>query len=101
MLHKQRMVFLDQLIEVALRMDEDLLSSGCVLEAQLVVSAAARRALRAPAAARLVRRQHERRRVRAIVQTAKDHGLVGVAALEDDDDFHPEGGDRPNTHSGV
>ena len=69
-------------------------SLAIFVEGQLVVALATRVAVRAPAAPALVAGQEEGRGVRAVVERAEHHGLVGVAALEHHDDLHPDPGDE-------
>src|SRR5690606_532896 len=68
----------------------DFFVAGGVLEAQLVVAAAAGRGLGPPAALGLVLGQGEGRRVLGVVDTAGHQRPVGVALQKLDDDLHPD-----------
>src|SRR5690606_34300770 len=73
------LVVLDVLIPVALGVDEDLLLTGLVLDAQFVEAVAAGAALALEQAAGLVCRQLTGHRMGTVVQTPGDQWLVRVA----------------------
>ncbi|KMQ53146.1 hypothetical protein ACS96_31285 [Pseudomonas aeruginosa] len=84
------LVVLDVLVPVALGMDEDLFLALAILDAQLVVAAAARAAEALEDAAGLVRRQLVGHRVGGVVDAAADQRLVGIAFEEVHQHFHAD-----------
>src|SRR5262249_43825114 len=86
--HALILVVLDHGVPVALPVEEHLLCTLLVLEAQLVEAPTPRRALCAPAGPRLFGGQRERHRMRPVVERSKHHRLVRVAAFKDDYDLH-------------
>src|SRR5690554_1214424 len=80
-------------LPVALGVDEDLLLTGLVLDAQFVEAVAAGAAQALEQAAGLVCRQLTGHRVGAVVQTATDQGLVRVAFQKTDQYFHADARD--------
>src|SRR5690554_7230834 len=84
------LVVLNVLVPVALGVDEDLFFAGPVFDAQFVEAVAAGAAQALEQAAGLVFRQLVGHRVGAVVQTAGDQGLVGVAFEEADQNLHAD-----------
>src|SRR5690554_3765634 len=80
-------------LPVALGVDEDLLLTGLVLDAQFVEAVAAGAAQALEQAAGLVCRQLTGHRVDAVVQTAGDQWLVRVAFQKTDQYFHADARD--------
>src|SRR5690554_3695283 len=87
------LVVLDVLFPVALGVDEDLLLTGLVLDAQFVEAVAAGAAQALEQAAGLVLGQLTGHRVGAVVQTAGDQWLVRVAFQKTDQYFHADARD--------
>src|SRR5690554_3596384 len=87
------LVVLNVLVPVALGVDEDLFFAGPVFDAQFVEAVAAGAAQALEQAAGLVFRQLVGHRVGAVVQTAGDQGLVGVAFEEADQNLHADARD--------
>src|SRR5690554_6770980 len=84
------LVVLDDLIPVALGVDENLLLARLVLDAQFVEAVAAGAAQALEQAAGLVFRQLTGHRVSAVVQAATDQRLVRVAFEEADQHLHAD-----------
>src|SRR5690554_4463868 len=87
------LVVLDVLVPVALGVDEDLLLTGPVLDAQFVETVAAGAAQALEYGSGLVRRQFVGHRVGAVVQAAANQWLVRVAFEEADQHFHADARD--------
>src|SRR5690606_17089288 len=87
------LVVLDVLIPVALGVDKNLHLARLVIDAQFVEAVAAGAAQALEQAAGLVCRQLVGHRVGAVVQTAGDQWLVGVAFQKTDQHFHADARD--------
>src|SRR5690606_17436657 len=87
------LVVLDVLVPVALGVDEDLLLTGLVLDAQFIEAVAAGAAQALEYAAGLVLGQLVGHRVGAVVQAATDQGLIRVAFHKTDQYFHADARD--------
>src|SRR5690606_126527 len=87
------LVVLNVLVPVALGVDEDLFFAGPVFDAQFVEAVAAGAAQALEDGSGLVLGQLVGHRVGAVVQTAGDQGLVGVAFEEADQNLHADARD--------
>ncbi len=87
-------VELHQLVPVALGAQEHLLAAALVLEAQLVVPAAAGQRVGAQAAAGGVLGEREGLRGDGVGEAADDHRLVGVALVVEHQHLHADAGDE-------